>query len=99
MTIASFLVAVLIPILAFHWRELVPAWRWLRGEGRLLGLWRHRKGGLYLALGVVQDSEKSWIREGTDLKPEQHVLYWGFRKGWWVRPLWMFTDGRFRRFL
>ena len=50
------------------------------------GLYRHKKGGLYLALGVVQPSETA----------EPMVLYVG-SAGWFVRPLAMFLDGRFRK--
>ena len=52
----------------------------------VLGLYRHKKGGLYLALRVVQHSETA----------EPMVLYVG-SAGWFVRPLAMFLDGRFRK--
>lgn len=90
---------LLLLILAImNWRELLPVWRWVRGEGRLVGIYRHKKGGLYLALGIVQDSERQMKREGAWLAPERLVLYVG-RSGWWVRPEWMFCDGRFCRVL
>lgn len=52
----------------------------------VLGLYRHKKGGLYFALRVVQHSETG----------EAMVLYVG-SAGWFVRPLAMFLDGRFRK--
>ena len=52
----------------------------------VFGLYRHKKGGLYLALRVVKHSETE----------EPMVLYVG-RAGWFVRPLAMFLDGRFRK--
>ena len=52
----------------------------------IFGLYRHKKGGIYLALWRVKHSETGdWM-----------VLYVG-RAGWFVRPLAMFLDGRFRR--
>jgi len=50
------------------------------------GLYRHKKGGLYLALGLVKHSETG----------EAMVLYVG-RVGCFVRPTTMFFDGRFRK--
>lgn len=53
---------------------------------KVFGLYRHKKGGLYLALGLVKHSETG----------EAMVLYVG-RAGWFVRPATMFFDGRFRK--
>ncbi len=62
--------------------------RWQVRErlARVFGLYRHKKGGLYLALGLVKHSETG----------EAMVLYVG-RTGWFVRPATMFFDGRFRK--
>lgn len=62
--------------------------RWQVREriAKVFGLYRHKKGGLYLALGLVKHSETG----------EAMVLYVG-RAGWFVRPATMFFDGRFRK--
>lgn len=94
------LTILLLVFCAAYWRELAPVWRWLRGEGRLFGLYRHKKGGLYWVLGLVRHSERKLLVEGTEntFASEELILYVS-RSGWWVRPAWMFLDGRFRRVL
>lgn len=52
----------------------------------VFGLYRHRKGSLYLAICTVKHSETG----------EAMVLYIG-RTGIYVRPAAMFLDGRFTR--
>lgn len=61
-------------------------WQVRKRVARVFGLYRHKKGGLYLALGLVKHSETG----------EAMVLYVG-RAGWFVRPATMFFDGRFRK--
>lgn len=53
---------------------------------RVFGLWRHRKGGLYFALGRFKHTETG----------EVFVAYLG-RSGAHIRPAAMFLDGRFKR--
>lgn len=51
----------------------------------IFGLYKHKKGGIYLALGKVKHSEGG-----------ECVLYVG-KSGVWVRPVEMFLDGRFNK--
>ena len=57
----------------------------------IFGIYRHRKGGLYLTLFTATYTEELRDRESNNL-----VIYVG---KWclWSRPLEMFLDGRFEK--
>lgn len=71
--------------------KLYTVTRYPRSAVTPYSLWRHRKGGLYLVLGMGTSST-----DGKDILDMEEVIYWSFtHRGTRTREVSQFLDGRF----